>query len=254
MLSTPQAIWINVSPSFKFLSQPLLHYLSHHTTIACWDYHQTPDEPCSLDTAINLLHDYLQCCDQPLHLMGHSTGGLISLLYARKYPARVKSLSLLSVGMHPAVDWQAHYYVQRQLLSCPRELILTQMVDHLFGSHIRMPVHRLVKILEQDLDYSLSPHSLFKRNSIASGNVEVPLLVCGGEDDIVVDQNHLGGWKDSLKPCDRLWVCPNERHFFHFCRPRAVSQTITTFWESLSNPLQPSLSSRMESSLGYPSV
>lgn len=234
MISTPQALWINVSPSFKPLSQSLLRHLSQTVTIACWDYHQSSDEPCCLEGAVALLHDYVQCCDRPLHLIGHGTSGLIGLLYARKHPEYVRSLSLLAVGVYPAVDWQAHYYVQRQLLSCRREMILAQMADHLFGHRNRIPTPRLMQMLEQDLDASLSPHSLFKRNSVASGNVEVPLLVCGGADDIVVDVNHLKGWQDCFKPGDRLWICPNERHFFHFSRPQTVSQEIAAFWGTLS--------------------
>jgi len=63
--------------------------------------------------------------NRPVHLVGHSTGGA-RLLYARRYPETVKSLTLLGVGTYSAVDWQAHYYVHRQVLS--RQEILTAMV------------------------------------------------------------------------------------------------------------------------------
>ncbi|NER83613.1 MAG: alpha/beta hydrolase, partial [Leptolyngbya sp. SIO1D8] len=118
MTASPEALWLNVNPSFQRLDQKLLKVLASHNSIACWAYSQTPDEPSSLEIALTLLHDYIKGYDRPLHLMGHSTGGLLGLLYARKFPHRVKSLTLLSVGVNPAVDWKAHYYTQLERLPC----------------------------------------------------------------------------------------------------------------------------------------
>jgi pimeloyl-ACP methyl ester carboxylesterase len=233
MVGSPQVLWLNVSSSLQRFDQPLLRYLSKYISVAQWEYYQTQDEACSLETALTLLHNYLQCCNRPVHLVGHGTAGLLGLLYTRKYPQQVKSLSLLSVGFHPAVDWQAHYYVHRQLLSCRREAILGQMVQYLFGHQTQFPVHKLIRILEQDLDQSLSPHTLFKRVSVPSGNVSVPLLVCGGEVDIVVDPNQLQSWRPCLKPDDRLWSCPEGSYFFHFSQPEAVGQQLLNFWLAL---------------------
>jgi pimeloyl-ACP methyl ester carboxylesterase len=233
MSNFPQALWLNVSPSLQRFDQPLLHCLSKRFTTAQWEYHQSPDEPCSLDIAITLLHDYLKCCDQPLHLMGHGTGGLLALLYTRRHPERVKTLSLLSVGVHPAVDWQAHYYVHRQLLSCKQEAILAQMVPYLFGGQAQWSTRRLIRLLKQDLENSLSPHTLFKRISLPSGNVSVPLMVCGGEEDIVIDPNQLHGWQDYLKQGDQLWSCPEGTYFFHFSHAEKVAEQLLNFWSSV---------------------
>ena len=37
---------------------------------------------------------------------------------------------LLSVGAYPVVDWQAHYYAQRQLLPYSRQMQLTSNGGH----------------------------------------------------------------------------------------------------------------------------
>jgi pimeloyl-ACP methyl ester carboxylesterase len=239
----PDAVWLSTSLALRKLDQQLLHYLSLHKAIARWDYAQTADEPISLEVALVLLHDYLKTCDRPLHLIGHSTSGLLGLLYARRYPERVQSLTLLSVGVNPSVDWQAHYYVQRQLLPCDRRSILSQMVYTLFGRQSRQMTAALVNVLEQDLQTSLSPHTLFKRINLPSGGVTVPLMVCAGDQDVIVDPNQLQGWQEWLKTGDRLWQCPNGCYFFHYYYPEVVGKQLLNFWSTV-RPQMSEMSSR----------
>ena len=226
-----ESIWINTNPSFQRFESPLIRYLSKGTTIARWEYYQNQDEPCSLDIALVLLHDYLKSLAQPINLIGHSTGGLLGLFYARKYPHKVKSLTLLGVGVHPAVDWQAHYYALRQLLPCSQEIVLAQMVQKIFGYQSKYNTQGLIDILKQDLDTSPSPHSLHQRYSIAPEGVSVPLMVCGSRNDSIVDINALNGWQNYLKPEDTLWECPQGYHFFHYFYPQEVGRQVLKFWD-----------------------
>lgn len=233
MSQYPDALWLNVSPVLQGFDRPLLKYLSQQTSIAQWEYSQTLDEPNSLETALMLLHDYLKHHNRPIDLLGHSTGGLLGLLYARQHPERVRSLTLLSVGVHPAVDWQAHYYAQRRLLPHDQQTILRQMVYGLLGCPPKNTAETLVGLLEQDLYQSLSPHSLFRSMSLFPISVAVPLLVCGSVDDIVIDPEQLRGWQQHFsEPTSRLWVCPGGRYFFHYFYPQQVSEQIVDFWNS----------------------
>jgi len=228
--NTPDALWVNVSAGFQCFDRRFLDHLAHFSEVSHWAYAQTVDEPCSLEIAVTLLHDYIKKCDRPLHLMGHGTGGLLALLYARRFPQRVKSLTLLGVGVNPAVDWQAHYYAQLELLHCKRSLVLAQMAYALFGNLPQPAVQRLVHMLKQDLAQSPSPHSLFKRVSICPEGVLVPLLVCGGGEDAIVDPTQIEAWRSWLKPEDRLWLCPGGRHFFQASHPHGVAHQILNFW------------------------
>lgn len=241
MSQLPFVLWLNTSPILQCFAQPLLHYLSQQVTMRTWDYSQSQDEASSLDIAVLLLHNYLQSSNQRVHLIGHSTSGLLGLLYTRRYPEKVKSLTLLAVGADAAVDWQAHYYTHCQHLS--RQKILTAMVYNLFGYHNEHTIKYLESILEQDLNCSLSPHSLFKRLSVPPCPVPVPLMVCGSTNDIIVESEALQGWRPYLIEGDRLWECPQGRHFFHFFQPTLVGEQILNFWQSLqqSNSLCSSL-------------
>ncbi|MBD2463600.1 alpha/beta hydrolase [Oscillatoria sp. FACHB-1407] len=228
------AVWLNVSPALKGFDRPLLKNLAQSTAIAQWEYSQNLDEPTSLDTALVLLHDYLKHRDRPIHLLGHSTGGLLGLLYARQHPERVRSLTLLSVGVNPAIDWQSHYYAQRRLLPCDQKTLLRQMVYALVGCSPKDTTQTLMKLLEQDLYQSLSPHSLVRSMSLLPISVEIPLLVCGSVNDTVIDPNQLRGWQQYLHhSVSRLWVCPGGRYFFHYFYSEKVSEQIVQFWNSI---------------------
>ncbi|MEB3337593.1 MAG: alpha/beta hydrolase [Leptolyngbyaceae bacterium] len=237
MSNLPSVLCLSASPHLQVFNRPLLQTLAQNTPITQWEYCQTPDEPSSLEVALVLLHDHLKCQDHPMHLVGHGISGLLGLLYAQRHPERVRSLTLLSVGAHPAVDWQAHYYAQRDLLPCSRQALLTRMVAMLFGNSSLSLTKAVVNILERDLDHSLSPHSLAKRMSLGPIPVSVPLLVCGSIDDVVVDPNQLHSWRqyfsqDAETP-SQLWVCPGGRYFFHYFYPEQVGEQILKFWRSL---------------------
>lgn len=240
---TPKALWLSVNPSFRRLEQQLLVPLNQSFgAVAHWGYSQTPDEPSDLDVAITLLHDYLKCRDRPVHLIGHSIAGLVGLVYARRFPERVRSLTLLGVGVNPAIDWKAHYYTQLDLLPCNRTRLLTQMVYSLFG-HQRQPyLHGLLTMLERDLTTSLSLHSPLHRFSLFPAGVSVPLLVCGGQLDTIVDPVHLQGWYPWFKQGDRLWLCSQGRHFFYATHANETAAEIGDFWQAVEV-------ARMESSL-----
>ncbi|MEQ8756112.1 MAG: alpha/beta fold hydrolase [Coleofasciculus sp. G1-WW12-02] len=160
MPNTTDVVWLKVSPSLQRFDQRLIVYVSEQVSVKQWEYRQCQDEPSSLEQPLWRLHEYIQGVEQPVHLIGHSTAGLLGWLYTRHYPQRVRSLTLLGVGVYPAIDWQAHYYVQLGQMQCSRQMILRQMAYRLFGNPERYAVNGLVSILERDLESSPLPHSL----------------------------------------------------------------------------------------------
>jgi pimeloyl-ACP methyl ester carboxylesterase len=190
-----------------------------------------------MPTALSLLDDYLRSQSSPLHLIGHGLGGALGLLYSRLHPQRVKSLTLLSVGANPAVSWHAHYYALRNRLPCDRQLILMQMANLLFGTQSHTKTAGLAQLLEKVLDKELAPHSLADYQGIAPGGVEMPLLVCHGAHDVIVDAMAQSFWQPWLKTGDRLWTCPAGHHFFHHTHAPQTSTVILDFWQYTDSPL-----------------
>lgn len=231
----PSALWLTVSPNLKRFDQRLLCRLSKRVSIARWEYIQTADEPCCLEVAISLLHEYLHKnfvhTNKPIDLVGHGLSGVIGWLYTQRYPEHVRSLTLLSVAASPGVNWHAHYYALRQLLPCSREIVLAQMARMLFGQRSCDITRILVEMLQQDLDAGLALHSLVKCQDIESTKIQPPLLVCQGGNDAVV--NGSDRWQSLLKPSDRMWTCPGGHHFFHFDQPRLVESTILHHWQQV---------------------
>jgi len=253
MSLTTAPVWINANPSFKQFDGRIIRHLSQQIPIAYWEYKQELDEASSLEIALTLLHDYLKSKSQAINLIGHGTGGLLGLLYAREYPQRVKSLTLLGVASAPAIDWQAHYYQMRKLLPCSQEMLLARMVQMMFGHQSRTNTKNLSKILQQDLSTAPTAHSLYQLNRVEAGGVLMPMMVCGSDNDGIVDRSALQGWSDHLKDDDLLWMNPEGHHFFHYFFPEYTGRKIIKFWRQVESRDQVSTKAIALEETCYPS-
>ncbi|MER3587432.1 MAG: hypothetical protein C4322_02855, partial [Mastigocladus sp. ERB_26_1] len=156
---------------------------------------------------------------------------VIALLFARRYPQKVRSLALLAVASQSANTWQAHYYQQRLLFPLSREQVLVNSVRTLFGNQSPANTKKLMTALIRDLDESPTPHSLFRLVHLPKGGVSMPMLVCGSKNDPIVTPPELQDWQNWLKPEDILWECPKGYHFFHYFYPQQVGEQMLSFWQ-----------------------
>jgi pimeloyl-ACP methyl ester carboxylesterase len=187
----------------------------------------------SVDKAVTLLYDFLKNNNRRVHLIGHGIGGIIALLFARKYPQFARSLTLLSVAAQPANTWHTHYYQQLKLLDISHKKLMTNIARDLFQDELPCCANKLIAILNKDLDTSPLMHSLFKVVSLPKGGVSIPLMVCGSQTqtDAVINYQALHDWKRYLKTEDIIWNCPQGGHFFHYFHPEEVGEKILTFWQ-----------------------
>lgn len=224
------AVWVSGSPSLRCLSTPLINKLIESTNIFGWEYIQSIDESACMDTAIELLHSYLKTKNVPVHLMGHGIGGTIALIFARQYPQYVKSLTLLSVAAQPAKTWHVNYYQQRQIYTLNQSEALLNTLHNVFRDKFPCRRHNLINNFYQDLENLPLMHSLFQLEQLPFGGVSMPLMICGGQIDMILGYPDLYEWKKYLKSEDVLWKCPQGGHFFHYFYPEIVSQQILYFW------------------------
>jgi pimeloyl-ACP methyl ester carboxylesterase len=228
-----KVLWVSASPSLKYFHRRLLNNLSKVIEVEFWEYYQTLDEASSIDSGISLLREYLSDSAQPVHLIGHGIGGTIALGYACKYSAQVISLTLLSVAVQPAIDWHSYYYAQLRSLPSSRKCILRSIASNLFPGTCSSHVHDLVERLERDLVEAPSNHSLFRLDTLACRGVEMPLMVCGSQDDPVITSSALYGWNSYLKSIDTIWRSSTGGHFFHHFHSELVSYQIQQFWQKV---------------------
>lgn len=233
----PKFIWVSASPSLKYFHRRLLNSLSKVVELEFWEYYQTLDEGSSIDGGISLLHEYLSTLNTPIHLIGHGSGGIIALGYARMYPTKIASLTLLSVAVQPAIDWHSYYYTQWQSLPANRDCMIRSIASSLFPDACFIYVRDLTSRLERDLIEAPSNNSLFRLDILEEGGVTMPLMVCGSQDDPVISSTALYGWANYFKPADKIWQSATGGHFFHHVHSELVSDRIQQFW-SLNQRLE----------------
>ena len=180
-----------------------------------------------------MLREYLATSDAPVHLIGHGIGGVIALGYARLYPDKIGSLTLLSVAVQPAIDWHSYYYDRLRSLASSRECILRSIASHFAPSTCANRIHDLVDRLERDLVEAPSNHSLFRLDILTEGGVKMPMMICGSQDDPIVTTPALCGWNDYFKSGDKVWQSATGGHFFHHFHAELVSHQIRQFWQQL---------------------
>ncbi len=233
MQNSFDALWVNVSPSLKVFDLPLQQYLSRYCKVVRWEYVQTLDEESCLEKAVTLLYDFIKSHNRQVHLIGHGISGVVALIFTRRYPHRVRSLTLLAVAPNSEVTWHAHYYTQRHLfynLTCNQ--LLAIYTHALFGNYLPYPVNTLVNALKKDLEESPSMHSLFNLKKLPLGKILTPLIVCGSKTDPVVSPPDLFNWMKYFKPGDTVWESPDGYHFFHYYYPELVGEQILNFWRN----------------------
>ena len=228
-------VWASGSPYLRCLHMPLLKKLFRHTNVSVWEYIQSLDESACIETAVELLHSYLQNRESPVNLIGHSIGGTIALMFARKYPQFVKSLTLLSVAAQPAKTWHVNYYQQRQIYTQNIGEAFSNTLHHIFRDKFpchEKKLHNLMDKFYQDLENIPLMHSLFQIEQLPAGGVSMPLMICSGQVDMILGYCELNEWGKWLKSEDTLWKCPQGGHFFHYFYPEIVSQQISHFLRS----------------------
>ncbi|MTD55073.1 alpha/beta fold hydrolase [Amycolatopsis pithecellobii] len=217
----------------------------------------------SLDEHAETLGKFLGGLTGPVHLLGNSMGGAVSLLVAARRPELVRTLTLISPAMpdlrpdprrlsDPAMALAYLPFfgrgVRRRLAALsPRERA-AQVIKLCFADPAAFPEHRLDELAEEhtaragqkwaNAAMSASTLGIF-RTWFARGpaslwsvapQVSVPSLVVWGTQDRVISVRRAKRTAEALRRA-RLLVLPRTGHVAQMERPAAVARAVLGMWE-----------------------
>jgi pimeloyl-ACP methyl ester carboxylesterase len=219
----------------------------------------------SLEAQLDVLERFLRGLDLgPVHLFGNSMGGAISMLYAARFPERVRTLTLISPAvpdLRPRLNRLSDPRLPllmlpvlgprvRQALATmpPRERAM-QLVRLCFADPSRIPEARLAEAESEAAEraamrwaataLSLSAVGLFRAWlapkskslwTIAPRLTMLTLVVWGTEDKLVTVRK--APRLASLLPHARLLVLPRVGHVAQMERPVTVARAVLGMWEA----------------------
>lgn len=227
-----------------------------------------PDFDFTLDAHTDFLARLIERLGHgPVHLLGNSMGGAISLLLAARRPGLVRTLTLISPAMPDrrpdprrlSDPLMALAYlplvgsrVRRRLAAySPRERA-QQVIRLCFADPTGFPAHRLDELAEEHAAragftwanpamsrstmgifrtwFARGPASLWA----AAPNVSAPTLVIWGSDDRVISVNRAVRTANAL-PRGRLLVLPKTGHVAQMERPEVVAKAVLGMWERVES-------------------
>ncbi|WP_372493334.1 alpha/beta fold hydrolase [Prauserella halophila] len=223
--------------------------------------------PFSLDAHADVVAGYVESLARPVHLVGNSMGGAISLLLAARRPELVRTLTLVSpampdrrpdprrlsdprmaLAMLPVVGAPA----RRRLARLTPEERALQTIRLVYADADRFPRHRLAEQAEEFTARSAQqwagaalarstleifrswftpgPGSLW---SVAP-QVRVPTLVVWGTEDRVISVRRARRTAETI-PSARLLVLPRTGHVAQMERPVTVARAVLGMWEHVAD-------------------
>ncbi|RDI30758.1 alpha/beta fold hydrolase [Lentzea flaviverrucosa] len=219
----------------------------------------------SLATHARTVIKYLETLSQPVHLLGNSMGGAISVMVAASRPDLVRTLTLVSPAvpdLRPRLDRMSDprmalavlpivgARVRRELAKLSAHQRTRQMLELCFADPSVVPDHRIEESIKENEERARQkwagqalnrstfglmqswltpgPKSLWRLLPL----VKAPTLVLWGENDRLVSVRKGPRTARSL-PQGRLLVLPKTGHVAQMERPATVARAVLGMWEAV---------------------
>ncbi len=226
----------------------MLPVLREHFKVICYDLRSHGDAPLTdcnygLNELVDDLERVRQCCAvEKAHLVGHSLGGMIAPVYARRYPDRVLSLALLSTAAGRSESdrskvWQVVHAMERDgIADVLKTLTDRWFTDRFIEKHPDIVETRLQQVMDTDAANFLNVFRIYAGTEMMPWLHEItaPSLVLTGEND--------GGCSPRLnqKIAERLVdaqlvILTNYKHSILLEAGEEVAEKIVRFIASLKN-------------------
>ncbi|MEJ1115650.1 alpha/beta hydrolase [Paenarthrobacter sp. CCNWLY172] len=188
----------------------------------------------NLDSAAASVGAILEARAQgPVHIVGHSMGGSVSLTLAAARPELVASLTL--VGMAPVPQNQGFKDVLRSQLDQGffDSGTIAKLMNAWYGV---LPAADMVRL---STGFNV-PFPVLSASALAAmtgvepsvpGRVHAPLLVLAGTEDRVRPIEHLRAFV-AESPQRRLKAIPGAGHSVHWEKPQECAEALHEFWET----------------------
>lgn len=188
----------------------------------------------NLDSAAASVGAILEARAQgPVHIVGHSMGGSVSLTLAAARPELVASLTL--VGMAPVPQNQGFKDVLRSQLDQDffDSGTIAKLMNAWYGV---LPAADMVRL---STGFNV-PFPVLSASALAAmtgvepsvpGRVHAPLLVLAGTEDRVRPIEHLRAFV-AESPQRRLKAIPGAGHSVHWEKPQECAEALHEFWET----------------------
>tara|TARA_B100001123_G_C15332484_1_gene1031693 strand:+ start:2776 stop:3543 length:768 start_codon:yes stop_codon:yes gene_type:complete len=174
------------------------------------------------------------------HIVGHSLGGMIGPLYARKYQYRVKSLSLLSTAAFRKKGEQRKIVnIINKIKKVGLDQVLSSLIDRWFTQgFIKKNQNVINKRIQQvkttHLKTFLNVFEIYAKTEMDSwlNELNIPCLIMTGEKDISCNPKINKKIADSIIN-SKLVILKNLKHSITVEAPQLVGKKINFFLKKL---------------------
>ncbi|MGE7603447.1 alpha/beta fold hydrolase [Peribacillus sp. NPDC097675] len=173
------------------------------------------------------LHDTLKDLQiEKCHIAGVSIGGIAALLFAKKYPDKVASLTFSGIFPHEPANWED--LTKQETENFEQLFENEEVVSILDEIHGKNDWKALLRSFQEDDFYP------FDETGDVS-NLRVPTLCLFGEAE--ENERSAAISYKQLKPDVHVSIIPLAGHLVHRDQPELYSQTLYTFIESLDKEI-----------------
>jgi pimeloyl-ACP methyl ester carboxylesterase len=162
------------------------------------------------------------------HIVGHCLGGAVALLYASRFPDRIRRIVAESVGYFGSLK----SLVQTDMTFVPFERIERALRKKMVAMHGEAYTPRLWSLLRNHTQSYIMREDYDIRSEVRQ--IKAPLFIINGDRDFYFDVEHPIGVYKALRTNATLWIAPGCGHDVHHDIPEEFAANVVRFLRSES--------------------